>query len=473
MATELLFEAVKIYIEPLLNFGSIYIVGEGEGNPADIGYLVEREHGNKLYFINDYYKGGPDEVPYIYPVLPLSDNHYLTIKETKGLEIFNPFTSVKHMELVLTQARRGIVNEYISPENHENLPLEQLEDLINFYYSKVPGGSFLAGFSLMEDPQNPQDIFTYIAASSIEAMWGLCVTAYNHIDRRHDELFYTPEKSWKRAMRLIKKWEEERRSIVPKNRESHQEDFGFAHMDLTEDLNYKVREYGRGHFIDEGDMDSYLFSLFSQDELKPAFGDARPLRYEEKEWTFPDFAIDKGPAKARKGRNTTARQPVEEQLPVKYEIIEDKEEPEETFREPPKPTIVMPVGMMAEEALNINQNPPPEPPPAPPPVQNEPPAAQEQVKKPEPMVRKVHRPQPNPPMSGMPGFGALGGPNQWRPGPYPYPMGQANPYGGQAYPPMGPPPPYRPNNVPNSLDDIDFVSNDHPDPFVNYRNGPW
>jgi hypothetical protein len=284
-------------------------------------------------------------------------------------------------------------------------------------------------------------------------MWGLCVTAYNNIDRHHEEIFYEPEKTWKKAARLNRKWEEERKTIVSRNRIEHQEDYGFDHMDLSGSGNYKVRDYNRNHYIDERRMDSFMFNLFSPEELTPIDDpniEARPLQQDEKPWIYPDFASDAvifgKPKKSRAHKEKVIIEPD----PIQYEIIKEEETPQ------PVENISVP----AVIPLSV-----PEPLP---PVSIAPPVPEPQTPAdlpPEPpKIRHAHwvkKPQSSP-VSSMGGFGYPQWPSY---GPGPQPMG-GFPYNG-----FGnniPPPP-----LPTSLDEIDFVSNDHPDPLADYKNPIW
>jgi hypothetical protein len=451
MATDYLVEAIETYIRPLLEFGSVFI--------TDKGSLINHE-GQELHFRNDNFKGLPDEVPHSIPMIPFSDSQYLSIRETKGLEIFNPFLSIKHMELVVMEFKRGLIDFCISDEKYNTLSIEKLEELLQFYYNKMPGGSLMAGMSLLEDPENPQDLFSYFAADPLEAMWGLCVTAYNSVDKRHDPLFYEPEKSWKKAMRLINKWEEERKQIAPRVRAERQENFGFTNMDLTGDGHYTIREYGNGYFVDENDMDTFMFNLFSPEELRPLGPDvdARPLQQGDKPWVFPDFASDAvifGKKKPPK-KNLSPKRFIPEK--VDFEIIQDEEAPPSGGEPGPLPlALPIPIGGLAEAAL---ESPPEEVKPVEE-IPPEPPIPETPT--PTPVKAKINwRLPPQQSYGPMPGGGRG------------YPGGQ-NPYGQPPYPGGFRRPPFPGGNpgIPSSLDEIDFVSNDRPDPFESYRKFPW
>jgi hypothetical protein len=459
MASEYLLEAINTYIKPLLSFGSVFI--------NENGVLVNQESGQELYFKNDNFQGLPDEVPHSMPIIPLSDSQYLYIKDTKGLEVFNPFMSIKHMELVVLQFKRGLIDFCVSDEKYNELSVDKLEELLQFYYTKMPGGSLVAGMSLVEDPENPQDIFTYMAADPLEAMWGLCITAYNAVDKRHDPLFYEPEKSWKKAMRLVNKWEEGRKLVAPRAKAEQQENFGFANMDLTGDGNYTIREYGNGYFVDENDMDSFMFSLFSPEELRPLGPEveAQPFQRGNKPWTFPDFASDSvifGKKKPKKSSGPRLHVPER----VDYEIIKEEPIPPPGVQQENFPlAFPLPLPEAApvsgEAIAGLALEPPQEEVKPASEMAVKPDAVEEKPAAPPPIKPKINwrtpPQQPYMPMGGM-GMG--------------YP-GAQSPYG---QPLMGGfNPPFQGGNplIPSRLDDIDFVSNDRPDPFESYKKSPW
>jgi hypothetical protein len=279
MATEILLDAVRKYVEPLLNFGWINI------NPQ--GFLVEREHGNALKFRNDNYMGMPGEVAYTFPVIPMTDEHYLQIRDNPEQEIFNPFLSVKHMTLVVMEFKRSLVNIHVSDKASEGKELSDLEDLIMFYYNGLPDGRVGVGFCNAEDEEHKIDLYTYADKEVIAAMWGLCVTAFNDIDRKHDNLFYTIEKSWKKAKKLADEWDKARRGIVPAIRDEHKADYGFKGLDLVgADVNYRIPEYSHSNNITKNEMQSYLLSLFSPEEIAAAT--VSPLANQTNNTAFED-----------------------------------------------------------------------------------------------------------------------------------------------------------------------------------------
>jgi hypothetical protein len=408
MATELLFEAYTKYIEPLLDFGWIRL--------NEQGFLVEREYGHILHYTNDHFSGKPGEVPNMYPVLPLSDEHYIQIKENPEWELFNPFSSIKHMTLVTLEFKRGLINYHLS-EAASQLPLEQQEDLIQFYYNKY-GEKYIVGFCNVEDESNPKELYNYTADDFVSAMWGLCVTAFNDIDRKHEEYFYAIEKTWRKALRLISKWDEARIKIIRQNKVDQKIDYGFQDMDLSDTASAKISDYPRDYFISAEDQDDYLLSLFGPHELLPAVGPCDPILKKEKHWQLPDFASDetifKHAKRLAKQEVTLTPPKVEDNK----EEIEAVVEPEVKSSRPILPHPAMP-------SLPYPQFPPalyPSPPPQPQPFYG-------------------------------PGFGPYSQ--------YMYPPAPIMPMMPQQMP--------MPQNIPTDINQIDFESAERPDPFAPYK----
>jgi hypothetical protein len=433
MATELLFEAYKKYIEPLLDFGWIRL--------NEQGFLVEREHGNILHYINDHYSGKPDEVPCTYPVLPLSDEHYLQIKENPEWELFNPFASIKHMTLVVLEFKRGLINYHLS-EDASQLDLDQQEDLIRFYYNEQ-GDDYIVGFCNVEQEDNPKVLYEYTAKDFISAMWGLCITAYNDLDRKHDDYFYDIEKAWRKVSRLINKWDEERRKIIIQTKSDHQQDYGFQNMDLSDMANTKINEYPSSYFIAPEEQDAFLFSLFGPHELLPAIlnegESAPPIERKERVWTFPDFASDetifKQNTKASRKRGKKSQEITPESvIPQEYqgEVLQAEIVPNNLLVALP-PAIIEKAG----EEVETKDAVPFEEPPPPPPVKPK-------------LSIKAPSPAAPPPLT-----------------PFEHPWG---------FPQYQQPPQFGfgnnqmlPQNVPTDINQIDFESIERPDPFASYR----
>jgi hypothetical protein len=459
MAVELLFEAYKKYIEPLLEFGWVYL--------NDQGFIVEREQGNRLYFINDKYKGLPGESPKIYPVVPLNDEHYLAIKESPEQEVFNPFRTFKYMQLVMLEFKRGLIPSCISDEAGKKHSLEEQEDLIRFHYEKS-NGMYTTGFVNTEDEENLKLLYSYIGNDILEATWGLCVMAYNDADRRHADYFYNIKKSWDKAKRLSGKWEDERRKILPKMKVIQQESLGFQHIDLSDQAANKISSFGKDYYVGQEYMDAYLLSLFNVYNLELAPGmqadeASSPISRKERTWQYPDFASDEVIFGNKKTKEKTVTPPggfnKEEAIDVVSEVI--KEAKEDTPNGEGKTIIA---GQYAGPEENDK-------------------AALIPQKEEAPSPAKPFTPfDPNvgvPPM--LPPF---------IPGPFP-PFSFGNPMMGMGGPPMAPPMmPFNPmmagnpfagpmpmlpmtrmpnQDVPQDINQIDFESKDHPDPFSSYR----
>jgi hypothetical protein len=270
MASEFLSEAYSKYIEPLLNFGWIYMNNEG--------FLVERENKTILKFINNNYSGKPDENQYTFPVIPISDGHYIRIKDNPEIEIFNPFYNMKHMTMVLLEFKRGLINTHLSENTgSDDTPIYILEQYIEFYNRTLKDGAIEAGIVNNENKENPIVLYTYTARDLIEAMWGVCVTAFNAVDRKHADYFYTIEKSWGKALRLVNKWNTMRKEIITHIREENKENTEFNAFDFSGTEDHRIREYGPQTTVPFNGMNSYLTSLFRPYEFSNPLPNMLPM----------------------------------------------------------------------------------------------------------------------------------------------------------------------------------------------------
>jgi hypothetical protein len=362
------------------------------------------------------------------------------------------------MQLVVIQFKRGLVNHCLSENVSEDLTLTQQEDLIQFYYNEYLDNQIVVGFSNVEDKAAPKDLYTYISKDIIEAMWGLCVKAYNELDRRHNDYFYMIDKTWVKIKRLIAKWDDLRKLILPKIKTEHQSDFGFQHLDLSDSASDPIKEYNENHYVKNEDMDTYLFSLFRPYELiDVVVNDDKVYPFEKKEtsWQLPDFASDEVIFRKAKEELKKSRITSKNAETIEAEIIKNDEVKN-------SPLILFPV--ITEDSPTVKET-------------ELSPIGEEQVKdvvllpegdeqaeqpKPSPPQRTFYNQRPGqkaPPFSsfelpGRPPMGSFG---------YGYPGMPPNPYN-----PMGGP--IRPmQGIPQDISQIDFESSDHPDPFSNYR----
>jgi hypothetical protein len=511
MVTELLFEAYIKYIEPLLEFGWVHI--------NDCGFIVERNEGKPIYYTNDRFKGLPGEVPQIYPVVPLNDEHYSMIKGNPGQEVFNPFRSFKYMQLVMMEFKRGLIATHLYDEESNSLSIEEQEELIRFYYEKS-NGMYTAGFANVEDESTPKTLYTYTASDIIKATWGLCVTAYNDVDRKHNDYFYEIEKTWNKAKRLSDKWEQEKRNIIPKMKDIKQESVGFQHIDLSDNATNKVNEYNRNYYINDIDMDGFLLSLFNVNELELASEiehnnpNDSPFQRKERIWQYPDFASDETIfSKSNKETEADdvigAKKNIIDVTPIYNGDIITRQESNEFLRRDDDSIVKeVPISSIEEtteqasfqindEQFKEDVNGPertvaPDPPYEP--IQSK---SEDLPEEAGPHIMGQMTP---PPPFGPFGNYDAGGYHYMQPqyplypypmqspvqpvgmGGMPFPMGPSMPpmgmvpgaMNGFGNPMMGMMPPMMNNmyplqNIPQNIDQIDFESNDHPDPFSNYR----
>jgi hypothetical protein len=419
MITASLYTAIQKYIMPLLGFGWITI--------DEQGFLVERNETKPLYYINDKYSGQPGECPRIYPVVPISDERYIQIRQSPELEVFDPFHSIKHMELVFLEFKRGLINYALSDETVDKYSLGELEDMIKFSYCGVPNTNLIrTELSNVEDPNDIKQMFYYESEDAIMSIWGLCVTSYNAVDRKHDDYFYDIGKAWRAAMRLANKWYKEKNNIaIPKNTEQNKLDSGYANIDVTGEYSPKMIDCNKDYFLKDNDMNNYLTSLFDKESLKPVeigeenIASPAAIPFFETKYVFPDFASDETIFKTALPSKLRDKE-------IEVAVIEAEKEDN---------SIILDRGIDDKTDLPGAGNAAPEP-------------------KRESLFTRL-RNQNRGPMPFNNGFQN----NMFGPG-FQYPQGQFG--GNMYYQNMG-------NSIPNSIDSIDFESSEHPDPCAFYR----
>jgi hypothetical protein len=238
------------------------------------------------------------------------------------------------MGLVVMEFKRGLINHYISDAAFEKHEMGVIEDFIAYFYEEIPGtGLVQAGLSNEEDPADKKILYTYKAEDIQEATWGLCVTAFNDVDRRHNELFYDIPKAWRAATRLVNRWAKERQTILPAKKKEDMAkmmDFGYSNINLTDDASLKITEYPKQYFLPNNQMDSYLTSLFEQESLKPVELSKEELekidaqKFFEKDattWVFPDSS-DIGQSLQSRARVSLKDKDIKDDLPEGVTHIE-------------------------------------------------------------------------------------------------------------------------------------------------------
>ena len=105
MATEYLYEAISKYIAPILELSGYNLNCEGK-------FVHKDDPSNILRFTNPRYGDGMDPTlvpPIITPCVPISDKHYVEIKNDPTLDMFNPFVNKTPMIAVLVKLREPMI----------------------------------------------------------------------------------------------------------------------------------------------------------------------------------------------------------------------------------------------------------------------------------------------------------------------------------------------------------------------------
>ena len=230
MATEILYEAIHKYIDPLFACCGIYI------DPTT-GILKQQQNGVEIKFVNNRYNGQPDVPQYIKPVVPLSDEHYIEIQNDPELDIYNPFVNRTHLFMILVKMREAMIPFCVSKEKLANCQSEDDYDevLANYiqFYNSTENGQCVVGFANVEVPEETRDLYKFTSNDVMEATYGLAVIVAKDICGRIPKDLEDVPKAWHKAQIMCEKWNKARKNIKRDIKEEHLESFDINHMELS------------------------------------------------------------------------------------------------------------------------------------------------------------------------------------------------------------------------------------------------
>lgn len=286
MAVEILFNTIQEYAYPLIEACGMHL--------DPYGYIVDNDN-RKLCFKNPRYVEGTDtsEVsPVLYPVIPLKDADYLEIKDKLDTDLFNPFTNIKHMIIIAIKLKHLAVVD-LSPkllstavDEDDWDKFDEYVGLSNDINSMGQIDYALVDLSLPEKPE----IVRYVCPPEepVKGLWALCVEMYNrYISQKPPYLkqFQDIDKSWKKIVTAMKKWDKLRKGIISEIRKEDNQSMNVEYMDLSESVTpgeainiYTMdKPLTSDDFLmceDGADMNGkllqdFLTSLFNTDSLKP------------------------------------------------------------------------------------------------------------------------------------------------------------------------------------------------------------
>jgi hypothetical protein len=258
---EILTNAIKTYIEPIIKFAGCYITNEGkicpEGDPTSVFKFTNRK----------YTEDGTNGPKNFIPVVVCSDQQYLATKKDPELEIFNPFENNKHMTLVALLVKQKLIDLYYYDDIDENdgkiiedaADEEFKAEPISFYSVNEPDGRMTVIFTNNKDPANPVQIASATSDNSINAIWLLCVEAMSKNVRKIPPQFANVEVSWKCIESVIKAWDSIKKKLAQKINESINNTIELADIEDTD-----IRSFEDTDFVFEEDMEDYLFDKYGE-----------------------------------------------------------------------------------------------------------------------------------------------------------------------------------------------------------------
>ena len=286
MAVEILFNTIQEYAYPLIEACGMHL--------DPYGYIVDSDN-HKLCFKNPRYVEGDNtsEIsPVLYPVIPLKDSDYLEIKDKLDTDLFNPFTNIKHMIIIAVKLKHLAAVD-LNPELLKSAIDEDDWDKFDEYIGLSNDINMLGqiDYALVDLslPEKPEIIrYACPPEEPVKGLWALCVEIYNrYVSQRPPFLkqFQDIEKSWKKIVTAMKKWDKLRKGIVAEIHKEDNQSMNVEYMDLSESVTpgeainvfTMSKPLTSDDFLmceDGADMNGkalqdFLTSLFNEDSLRP------------------------------------------------------------------------------------------------------------------------------------------------------------------------------------------------------------
>jgi len=272
--TQLLHGILESYIYPILEFSDNYVGEDGRIRPngSDSVYKFE----------NKKYQKSTKLVPeYFIPTVIQTDNDYLEVKSTPGLEVFNPFVNLKHMNLVALLVKNKLRDYAIEEDDDELITDEELNEVdddepidlnsykfqeedVSFFSINEPTGELSLVFTYNKDHNNPKELAKVTGSDPLYLTWALCIKVMERYKDVIPPQFKDLEKSWNKIISVIKDWDRYRKTIFKVVKESKEIDATFEDIDFSDIQNPLISE-----FVDEDKIDDYLFEKYGQMKLNP------------------------------------------------------------------------------------------------------------------------------------------------------------------------------------------------------------
>lgn len=211
MAVKFYLEILSTYIKPLMDAAGIQIMHDGS--------LVD-SNGKKVCITNNRYdESDPNSSPILYPVVPMSDNDLIIIKQRPETEVFNPLYNMRHLSIIAIKMRKLAIidlSEEATKQCQSEDDYDKLEDLIGVANDMNSAGQYDYAYIDMSLPNRPE-IIQYASEDMMKGLWGLCVSAwlrYVLIRGNPPKQFADIDKSWKKIKSQMEKWDKMRKEIV-------------------------------------------------------------------------------------------------------------------------------------------------------------------------------------------------------------------------------------------------------------------
>lgn len=323
-ASKVFFDMITEFAGPLLNAAGYHITSEG---------FLEDGSGNKIFYQNPKYIDGtndPQNPPFIFPVVPIDERHYLNIKATPEMELFNPFQNYKHACLLLFKLKKVLIPFYIDQKALDETDEEdydaKFDGLLQIYTKTDNAGLREVGIVDIQDPNNPKELMKYASEEITKAVWGLAVMIYNNFCATKPlKQFKNIDRGWNKTQKMCDEWNKSRQGFLQQVKIEQENVLNPDMVDYTEGMDDKtvdILPFNVNNFVEVGDctdrndpvLQQFLTNMFPASQLTP-YVEPEPDGGEELAVTpevgvLPDTSM-----------------PTEEEMTVSQEEVEEGDEP--------------------------------------------------------------------------------------------------------------------------------------------------
>jgi hypothetical protein len=253
-------DLINTYYKPILDFADVIINENGtlrhRTQPKSSFKFENRKYDEAAF--------GSDEPKYITPIIPTSDSHYREIAQSKELEIWNPVTNFRHASTIMAgQVLTKLERLDGDDDGDEQVPYhffdrDNFDGTISYAFGRQEGSSsndlkVVAEATGSENTDERTYLVWLACLRAIEYCYG------NGVSANLREFTAKPEVHWKRLKRKYTEWTRDRKLISVELAEATETVYL-----SDDDLRAKKRPPGTLEFVDEEDMDEFMWKRYGK-----------------------------------------------------------------------------------------------------------------------------------------------------------------------------------------------------------------